>query len=192
MASQYTFGQKIAAGFVLVTGLTLVVTATGIYELNSTVEAKDRVINVNAKNLALTEAATAALEKKVAASRGYLLTREDRHIDSMNEARRRFQDVLRELTANLVSDEGKRFAADLQRLEQEHQDRLDHVLTLRRQEKTEAVTSEWLREFDEKVTPVRFQLAGVEKDFAASHFAQPIKQFARVIEHDSRVSSCPY
>ena len=69
-----SFGRKLALGFATVVLLAVVTGVVAIGSLRQTVAAKDRVLNVNARNLIDAEALDVAVEKKSSASRGLLLT----------------------------------------------------------------------------------------------------------------------
>ena len=161
MASQWTFGQKIAAGFALVTGLTVVVTVMGVYELNQIIEEKDHTINVSAKNLHEAQALTAAFAEKVAADRGFLIDHDPKNLEEAEGARRTFLDLLQALEKDLGTDQGRRYLEEIKKLEEEHEKRTEHIRDTVRKEK-QAELSAVAREFDERLKPIEDQIQRIE------------------------------
>lgn len=155
MARSWTFGQKVGAGFALTVAFTLVIGLVAVMTLRSVRDAKDRVISVNAQNLIDGEKLEQATERKVAAARGYFLTREDSYLATMRTARTDFSDTLARLRAQVVAESGRQMLPRLERLEAEHQAALDKVIELRKTSPTlEPVT----KAFDDEVLPKRKEL----------------------------------
>lgn len=86
MNLRWTFGQKIAAGFAAVVALTLICGLVGVRALHSVVVDKDRVLTDNAGKLIAAAKFQAAVEWKVGAIRGYLLTGDPEHLQRLKEA----------------------------------------------------------------------------------------------------------
>ncbi len=155
MARNWTFGQKIAAGFAVAVGLTVAIGVVAIYALRNVVASKDRVISVNAQLLIDAQNLFAASEAEVAAGRGYLLARTDRFVQSLTAARDDFSGTLDRLERNVYTDEGRRLLAAVERAQAEYRQEMDSVIALRR---GEAGMDEVLRAFEERVLPGRDQV----------------------------------
>jgi methyl-accepting chemotaxis protein len=150
MNQTWTFGQKLAAGLAVTVLLGLTIGAVSIFALKSVVEAKDRVIDVNIQLLVDAQRLQAARQQKSSALRGFLLTRDDRHLDELRQARQIFVDVTSRLKSNVDSAEGRDLADSITRAEAEHQQVTDEVIALRR---TERPLEEMEQAFDAKVLP---------------------------------------
>jgi CHASE3 domain sensor protein len=155
MIRHLTFGQKVGAGFAVTVVLSVAIGVVAIYALRSVVGNKDRVISVNAHLLIDAQKLYASVEKKGGASRGFLLTREERYVGEMKEARAEFMTVMGQLKQNGGSEEERRLLAAIERSEAEHQLALDHVMALRR---TEASIDTVARAFEAQVAPRRARL----------------------------------
>jgi methyl-accepting chemotaxis protein len=152
MARQWSFTQKVVAGFVVTLALTVSLGVLATAALRRVVASKDRVIDVDAQLLVDAQALLAALERKVASARGFLLTREERSIDRMREARAAFQTTLARLKRNAVSDEGRRLLAEIEASEAEHERALALIIALRR---SDAALEEVSRAYEGEVQPRR-------------------------------------
>ncbi|MEZ4232391.1 MAG: methyl-accepting chemotaxis protein [Polyangiaceae bacterium] len=97
MNRDWTLSQKLGAGFFLVVALTVVVAMLAVRSLRSTIDAKDAVIDVDARSLVLAQALHAARQSEAAANRGYLLTGSQRYLDQRAEAKREFTETLEKL-----------------------------------------------------------------------------------------------
>lgn len=158
MTRHWTFGQKLAAGFSVTVALTMVVAGVGVNALRTAVESKDRVLTGSARILIDAQRARADLEQKVAAARAFLLTREDRFLDQVREARTAFRDTVSRLRAGLTTTEALGLLSQLERAEEEHQQALERVIALRRGPAPIDVVS---RAFDDEIRPRRDQLDGL-------------------------------
>jgi len=153
MTRHWTFGQRLAAGFAVTVVLAVAIGMVSVYALRTVVESKDQVINVDALQLTDTQSLWASLERKVATFRGFLLTREDRLLSEMNEARREFLAILDRLKSNARSEEGRSLVEAIGRAEAEHQRALDDVIALRR--RTPVAADPVAQAFEEQVLPKR-------------------------------------
>lgn len=105
MNLRWTFGQKIAAGFAAVVALTLICGLVGVRALHSVVVDKDRVLTDNAGELIAAAKFQAAVEWKVGAVRGYLLTGAPEHLQRLKEADADSARLLQQLK-NLAASSG--------------------------------------------------------------------------------------
>jgi methyl-accepting chemotaxis protein len=156
MARHWTYSQRIGAGFAVTVALAVAIGAVSIYALRGVVASKDRVITVDAQLLIDAAKLDAALERKVAASRGFLITGDDLALDRTREARAEFATVLERLKRTSHSDEGRRLLGAIEGSEAEYQRALDEVLSLRRAGATVESASQ---AFEEEVVPRRQQVA---------------------------------
>ena len=168
MARQWTFGQKVGAGFTVTALLTLAIAAVAIYALKSVVSVQDNVISVNALQLVNAQKLEAAIEAKGSAARGFLLTREERFIDQVRQARNDFIAVLDLVRRNVFTDDDRRLIAAIESSEGEHQEVYERTIVLRRSEnRTEVVARAW----DEQVVPKKAQLDRAIDAFVSSQEA---------------------
>jgi methyl-accepting chemotaxis protein len=100
----WTFAAKLGAALALMVVLTVTVGAIAIYALRTVVSTKDRVIDVNARNLALSERAYRLTQQQRAVLRAYLLQTEPRFITEMQQSQDDLDGVLRELEQNGVQE----------------------------------------------------------------------------------------
>jgi methyl-accepting chemotaxis protein len=82
----WTFGRKLASAFSAVVALAVLSGAVSVYALRTAVEAKDAVIRENAQKLIDAQKLSTAIERKVSASRGFLLSTAERFVTSYREA----------------------------------------------------------------------------------------------------------
>jgi methyl-accepting chemotaxis protein len=78
-----SFGKKIALGFAVVLGFTVIVGALGILALRDVAQAKDRVLDVNARGLVSAQRLENSAEKRISAMRGFLITAEPSYLDEL-------------------------------------------------------------------------------------------------------------
>jgi methyl-accepting chemotaxis protein len=163
MPRNWTFGQKIGAGFAVTVSLTIVLGAVAVRTLRSVVESKDRVITVDAQVLLDAQRLHTATETKGSALRGFLLTREERFLDQMREARGAFAAALGRVKNHAATDQGRRQLEAIERVEADYQQAADRVIATRRDGSAEVAG----RAFDEQVVPKRDQLDAAVNAFVA-------------------------
>lgn len=156
MTEHWTFSRKIAVGYAAMVVLSLILAAVSVYALRNVVASKDRVITVNANLLLDAQRLSEASEAKSSAGRGFLLTREPRLLDEMQEVRGEFATILARLTQNVATEDGRKALEQVERAEARHQQMLDRVIALRR---TEASVDTVGRAFEQHVVPARKQLS---------------------------------
>lgn len=178
MIQHWTFSQKINAGFTVMVALTIAISAISIYALRSVVASKDRVIAVNVQLLVDAERVSGFREEKASAVRGFLITRDERLLDEMREARRQIATTLDRLRSNVVTDEGRRLIETIAHAEGEHQRAIERVIALRR---TNVLIEAVGRAFNEQVGAARKQL-----DTAIESFVSLQK---RLLDEAKQVSS---
>ena len=154
--SGWTFNRKIGLGFTALVLLTVTLGALAVTALRGVVEAKDRVIGVNAHALVLTERLNATLERKVAQSRGFLLSREPRFLDEVRSARSDFEELARRMDTTFTTEQGRQLLNQVRRAQAAHDAALEGVIELRR---GNAPLDQVERRFQEEMVPRRDVLA---------------------------------
>ncbi len=150
MSRNWSFGEKVGAGFAVIVLFAVAISAISIYALKNVVASKDRVISVMGQNLVDAARLTATLERTGSAARGYLLTREAPFLEQLRDAR----EQLHALIARVAVDRIERADAD-------YREAIDRVIALR---KTDAPLETVTRQFDEQVLPKR---KAVDQEVAA-------------------------
>jgi methyl-accepting chemotaxis protein len=128
MARNVTFGQKIGLGFAASVAMTLVIGLVGVRALQDVVASKDRVIEVDVRLLVWANKLEVAVEEKHAASRGFLLSREEKFRDEMRVARDAFAEALERLKELAYTPEGERLLVIIERAEADHEAGLQGLL----------------------------------------------------------------
>jgi methyl-accepting chemotaxis protein len=179
-----TVGQKLGLGFAATLALTVAIGAIAVYALQNVVESKDRVVIVDAPQLADAQALRAARETKGSESRGFLLTREEQFLAKMQTARAEIAKVIERLRSRAGSAEMTRLIDEIATADRNHQEEIEKVITMRRGDATiEAVA----KAFDVQVGPRRTEL-----DVAIANFITAQMQHleaARVASSDSASSA---
>lgn len=165
MTQHWTFGQRIGAGFAATAALAVAIGVLAIFALKNVVATKDRVINVNARLLIGAEELRALAERKGGEARAFLLTRDERFLAGLREARSQFTQAAERLRGNIDTDEGRRLLDAIAQAEDQHQRAIEQVMTLRQ---TAASPDAVGRAFDTLVIPPRDQLDANIRTFLAT------------------------
>jgi methyl-accepting chemotaxis protein len=177
MKRQRTLGTQLGLGFATIMLLAIATGVVSILTLRTVVDAKDDVIVTDAPKAIDTQTMRAMLERKSAAARGYLLTREARFLQTVADMRREIVSLAERIRPTLDTDEGRRMLESVVRLEGEHQLAFDDVVALRQTDATPQAVSD---AFETRVVPKRdaldaalrevsaFQLQRLEKSRAAA------------------------
>ena len=162
MATQATFGRRLAAGIAVIIALGLASSVIALVALDRVVDSKDAVITVDAPKVMDSDAMRTAVERKGGALRGFLLTREDRFLEQVRDARVQFTQLADRIRPTLRVEEARAGLATVVRLEEEHEHAQTAVIAMRRGDATaEAVGNA----FEERVAPKRVQLDAAIRDF---------------------------
>src|SRR5687767_145069 len=132
MTRHWTFGQRIAAGFAVTAVLAMLIGVVAIVALRNVVSSKDHVIDVNAQALASAQEIRAWAERKGGEGRAFLLTREERFLARMQDARNQFTQTAARLRQAAETDESRRLLETIVAAEEEHQRALEQVFALSR------------------------------------------------------------
>jgi CHASE3 domain sensor protein len=155
MVRYWTFGQKVAASIALLVALVIVIGIVAFVALGSVVASKDHVIDVDAQLLIDAQQVFALRESKGSDARGFLLTRDERFVTLMQDARTELGAVLDRMQRNVLNDEGRRMVGAIREAEGAHQQAMNDVIALRR---TDAPLDAVVRAFDERVRGPRQRL----------------------------------
>ncbi|MDR7276247.1 HAMP domain-containing methyl-accepting chemotaxis protein [Catenuloplanes atrovinosus] len=131
MGRDWTFGQKLGAGFAVAIALTLLTGLVGIAALKTVVDEKDRVITLGINGLVEAQALRASAEAKASASRGYLLVGDETFLTAASDARAAFTASIGKLRASATTDRERTTLDAVVAAEQEHQTALDAVIAAR-------------------------------------------------------------
>jgi methyl-accepting chemotaxis protein len=100
MYNNWSFGRKLGAGFAVAVVLTFMVGGTAVYALQHVAQAKDRVLRVNVSALIDAQRLEAIAERRISALRGYLITKEQRYVDELAEARAESERLMQSFRAS--------------------------------------------------------------------------------------------
>jgi methyl-accepting chemotaxis protein len=155
MNRSWTFARKLAAGYAVMVAIALIIAVVAIYALRTTVAGKDHVINTNAQILLEVEKLHTAMEARVSAVRGYIISPEERFLTQLRTSREQFAAIVARLKQIADSDEARRMIDATERASQEYRQVAEQLAALAR---SQAKTDQIVRQFDEKLLPVRDQL----------------------------------
>lgn len=152
MTRSWSFGRKVGAGFAVTVAFSVLIAAVAVYALRTVVAAKDRVIEVNARNLIDAQELEAVINGKTAASRAFLLDRSEQSLERMQEYRRNAIELLGRLRTQTYTEEGRRIVDRIERAEADHQAAIDKAIAARR---GDAPIEAVIRLFEDEATPRR-------------------------------------
>jgi methyl-accepting chemotaxis protein len=161
----WTFGRKLGLGFAVTVAFAIVIGVVAILTLVSVRDSKDRVISVNAQNLIDAAKMNAAMEGRVASTRGFLLTKDESSVERSNASRTEFMEALARLKTHAYAEEGKRALPRIERFEEEHQAAWTRVIDLRR---TSPTLEPVIKVYDEELQPKRLALDRELDEFVRS------------------------
>lgn len=154
MNKNWTFGQKLTAGYVVMLVFVLATSVVAIYALRTVVAGKDHVISTNAQILIEVGKLHTIAEKRVAAVRGYVLLPEERLLTQFRATHEEFSVILGRLKSMVGSDEARRLLDAVDRSSTEHRQAAEQIIMMARDHIKQDVI---VRFFDEKILPARDQ-----------------------------------
>lgn len=173
----WTFGRKIGAGFAAVIALTVAISVLAVFELRQVVQAKDRVIGVNAQVLVDAEKLEAVSERKAAAAESFLLSGDERFAEAVASAQGELTALMAKLKPVVDTAEGSQLLTTLQRLNVDEQRAVQRAIEARRAKANlEAAAAAYLRD----VGPLRTEL-----DRALSGLVQHEERLLEEAKHES-------
>ncbi|NUP13217.1 MAG: methyl-accepting chemotaxis protein [Polyangiaceae bacterium] len=152
MTRNWTFGQKVGAGFSVLIALALLIGGVAIYALRTVVDAKDQVISVEAQNIIDAKTLALAAARRSAAARGYLLTKDQTHLDELRTQRESFLETLTRMRGHAHDAEARRMLDDIENKEADHRTASDAVIA---QRQSDAGIDVVTKRFDDDVVPKR-------------------------------------
>jgi methyl-accepting chemotaxis protein len=155
MSKNWTFGQKLAAGYAVLVAFAVIIGVLATYALRAAVASKDRVIGVNAQVLIDAVRLRLDAEARVASLRGYLLVREERFLEQLRAARNEYSAIAGRLKSSVNTEEGQRLLDAVERASADHRQVVDEFVSLAR---TQASNDVVLRLADQKLFPARERL----------------------------------
>jgi len=161
MIGSWTFQKKVTAGFAVMVGLTALTATIAVYALQTVVASKDRLLGINAQNLANAEKLQADSNEYAAAFRGFLLLMQDHFLDQRRNAAEAFDGTFRRLDQGVYTPEGHRLLNDIQKAQAEFSALQERIILLRKAKNgLEAATH-----VEEEAVPRRERLAGAIRAF---------------------------
>ena len=164
MKRDWTFTEKIAAGFVLLLILTLIVGVIAVATLRRVVTSNEEVLNGTAQNLIDAERLRTSFERHRSASRGFLLSRDSRFLEQMREERRTVAPQFEKLERNVRSEDERRQLRAVSALEPEYEQALDRVV---QRASSNAPLDQVAKEWEADVLPLRDALGRGLDQFVA-------------------------
>jgi methyl-accepting chemotaxis protein len=152
MTKDWTYGQKLAAGYAVMVVFVIVISAVAAFALRTAVASKDRVIGVNVQILLDAERLNIASERRVSSMRGYLVSREQRSLDALRTARADFATIVSRVQSSLESGEERRLLSAVERASEDERQIVDQLIAMAR---AKARPEEIERVFDEGLFPAR-------------------------------------
>ncbi|MES2952255.1 MAG: methyl-accepting chemotaxis protein [Pseudomonadota bacterium] len=165
MKKDWTFGQKLTAGYAVMLVLVLLTSAIAIYALRSVVASKDQVITVNVQILLDAEKLHTRMEEMVAQVRGYVISPEERFTTSLRKTREEFSATIARLRGKLATEEERRMLDTIELKATLYRQAAEDLMVLKREQAQQSVI---VRAFDEKLLPVRDQFNDSVESFTAS------------------------
>lgn len=154
MRRDWTFGQKLIAGYAVMLLFVLLTSAVAIHALRGVVASKDRVITVNAQTLLDAERLHTRMEEMVAHVRGYIISPEERFTTNLRKTREEFNTTTARLRGKLVTEEERRLLSSIELKAAQYRQAGEDVMALKRDQ---AQASAIVRAFDDRLLPVRDQ-----------------------------------
>jgi methyl-accepting chemotaxis protein len=123
-----TFSRKLMFSFSIVALLTVAAALVSSYAMSRVVAAKDRVIDVNAHALAQAEQLDAALYRRSAALRGYVLTGSPEFLERIEKSESEFSDTVSSLQKLLQDPNARSAVDDIERANESYQTEVQHMV----------------------------------------------------------------
>lgn len=166
MSRDWTFGQKIGAGFAITIALALSISGIAIWALRTVVTAKDQVITVDVDTLSDVQLLSLYSSRKSTALRGYLLVKGKRQLDEMREHQNGFAEVLSSVRERTQDAAGQKLLGEVERASREHDDAAEQLVTIVK----ESSSPEGIeRAFDTLIAPRRARLIQAIDALTAYH-----------------------
>ncbi len=162
MFSHWTFGQKLAIGYIATVLAGLLVAITAVYCVQTAVAAKDRAL-LHSRNMIDTQRLHATTLGMASGFRGFLLTGDKRFEDEWGDADVQFKEQRDALWLRVVTEEGKRLLDEITHVEAEFRQTSGRIMQMR---KSAASADVILRAFEGEAMPKCVALVGLLGTFS--------------------------
>ncbi len=132
MMAGRTFGNKLAAGFGLILGLTVLIAVTSVTALRFVMTANDRLIDSATVNLVGAQRLNTLMETRLGDFRAFILNGTTEYLDLTNKDRNAFLDQIRVLQANLNDSKSLSLLNAVSVAEAKHNALVDPVIERRK------------------------------------------------------------
>ena len=132
MTKEWTFGRRIAAAFVIMVALTVVLGVISAIALNSVVSSKDRVINVNSRLLLDAQSLSTDYFEQSSDNRGFLLSGDQIYLTELTAARQAFKVDLKALQQITSTSNERQLIAAIAQVENAHVNAVNALIALRK------------------------------------------------------------
>jgi methyl-accepting chemotaxis protein len=163
MNGNSTFSRKLTLSFAIVVLLTVAAALVGSFALSRVVAAKDHVIDVNARALVAAERMDAALYRRSAALRGYLLTGAPEFLDRINLSQSQFATTVAELRRVLQDPNARADVDEIERSDEIFQSEIQHMVQMKRADTPIAQITQYMLS---NAQPARNKVEGLVTQFA--------------------------
>jgi methyl-accepting chemotaxis protein len=157
-----TFEQKLAASFVAVVALAVVITLVAVVALQQVVQSKDAVISGEAADLTQVQALGTELQRGGSLLRGYLLTGDgDTFLEPLATSRQSYLDILDGLEAG-ADAEGRRLGEAIRTSEAAYQDVVEQAIERRQSGNSAEAAGDF---FERDIVPKRTDVSNATSAF---------------------------
>lgn len=132
MMTSRTFGNKLAAGFGLILGLTVLIAVTSVTALRFVITSNDRAIASATDNLVGAQKLSTTMESRISDYRGYLLDGTPEYLDLTNRDRSAFLDEVGRLKGTLSDAKAQQLLETVSTAEAKHNAALAPVIDRRK------------------------------------------------------------
>jgi methyl-accepting chemotaxis protein len=156
MTANWSFGQKLTAGFTSLLLLACFMAVVAVNSLSSVIDASDRLVSVYGENLIDANRLATWEARKVVELRGYILSPDEAAIRRAAEAREQFLATLERMRKRASSDTERELLQRCEAAESEHQLAADKLTRLRQSQASLASVADMFRT---EVAPRRVAIA---------------------------------
>lgn len=160
--ANWTFGQRIGAGFAAIVLLTLLSGLIAIFALTTVVQTNDTVVKTYGQNLVLANQVGMLDARRSVAVRGFLLTRQAELLDAAAKYQDQTERVFDELRKTALEPEEQDLLKKISDAIRSHRQASDEVIQLR---KGGAAVETVAQQFEDEVRPLRQQINDAMDDF---------------------------
>lgn len=160
-----------------------------VASLRSVIKQKDRVAFEYTETLLDVERLSISAEKKVASSRGYLLSPDDEMYEGMLAARGDFLITLNKLKDEVKTPEGRKYLAEIENAEKKHQDVLDGILLKRQKDEDLLLVNQ---DFKRLLVPRRLELDRTLNEFEKYKHKRLNEMRQKSVEYDDSAMGIIY